>query len=324
MAKKQIKKSTVINSDNNVKVNSSIEKQDFFVKWTQLYLERRKRKKYIQKIRQKRKNFVEDWGGALLWAACVVLLINQFFFQAYRIPSGSMVDTLNEGDMLFVNKMVYGPELIPGYAKIPSIIKPSRSKVIILESPQYQSKGAVFDLVTRMIYMLTFSLVNLDKEGGEAAVHFLVKRAIGEEGDFISFGNEQLYIEPKGLGEKVVEGNLFNELQLQNNTQYRDFNSKNQPINDPYYNSTFPYNYHYFTSQPQRIELEKSGVIYDARFLAMRDHYGFYVEKDYILPLGDNRNNSLDGRTWGTVHKDKILGRVSIRYWPFNRAGVPK
>ena len=310
----------------------SFESEDFFVKWTQRYLQRRKRKKYIQKQRQKRKNFVEDWGGALLWAACVVLLINQYFFQAYKIPSSSMVDSLNIGDMLFVNKMVYGPELIPGAAKIPSFVEPKRGEIIIFESPEYQSKGAAFDLVSRMIYMLTFSLVNIDKDNsGNEAVHFLVKRAIGTEGDFVSFDENRLYITPTVADKKMREKVLFSELNCENNTQYRNRGKKGNFLYDSYHNNSYPLSYEYFTSNPQQYSVPfntvyhgGSSIKHNPRFLAMRDHYGFFIEKGYMLPLGDNRNNSHDGRSWGPVHKSKILGRVAIRYWPLIAAGVPK
>lgn len=35
--------------------------------------------------------------------------------------------------------------------------------------------------------------------------------------------------------------------------------------------------------------------------------------------LGDNRDNSNDSRTFGPVKREHILGRVWIRYWPFNQ-----
>ena len=50
-------------------------------------------KKYYRKEKQKRKSLLRDWGGSFLWAACVVFLINQYLFQAYNIPTPSMVHT---------------------------------------------------------------------------------------------------------------------------------------------------------------------------------------------------------------------------------------
>jgi signal peptidase I len=40
-----------------------------------------------------------------------------------------------------------------------------------------------------------------------------------------------------------------------------------------------------------------------------------------ILVLGDNRTNSLDGRCWGLVDKEDLVGRASFRFWPINRIG---
>ncbi len=314
------------------------EPQDKLVEGVERYLSYRKKKKFIQKTRNKRKNFIEDWGGSLLWAAFVVLLINQYLFQAYQIPSGSMENTLNVRDMLFVNKIVYGPELLPGVAKLPSWNEPERGDVIIFESPEYQQKGVVQEIFNRLVYMLTFSLVNLDRDNeGNIAVHFLVKRAIGSEGDFIQFGQNSMTITPAGcdISSSFSEKKLFSDLGAKNNTTY-------QYSVDYYYEYNFIKSYLYFTQNPnllaQRYDVIYSdeiaygdqqvpkgvSIVHNPRYMAMRDHYGFYVAKDHLLPLGDNRNNSHDARSWGPVHKDKVLGQVSIRYFPFNRFGIPQ
>jgi signal peptidase I len=76
--------------------------------FTERYLTRRKRKKAYIKAKQKAKNPIIDWIEAFLWAAIVVLLINQYVAQAYQIPSGSMKNTLKIQDRIFVNKMISG------------------------------------------------------------------------------------------------------------------------------------------------------------------------------------------------------------------------
>lgn len=40
--------------------------------------------------------------------------------------------------------------------------------------------------------------------------------------------------------------------------------------------------------------------------------------QEYFV-LGDNRGNSNDSRTFGPVPSEDIVGRVWLRYWPFNR-----
>jgi signal peptidase I len=46
------------------------------------------------------------------------------------------------------------------------------------------------------------------------------------------------------------------------------------------------------------------------------------IPKDNVLVLGDNRNNSYDGRCWGLVSQEDVVGRASFRFWPINRTGT--
>lgn len=58
---------------------------------------------------------------------------------------------------------------------------------------------------------------------------------------------------------------------------------------------------------------------YGARWRVHND--GIVIPPGNILPLGDNRDNSRDGRYFGSVKTSKILGRAMIRYWPPGRMG---
>ena len=111
--------------------NSAVDFFDRLQNLTERYLSYRKKVKRIRREKQKKKNIIIDWLEAFLWAAGMVLLINQYLIQAYQIPSGSMIDTLLIGDRIFVNKVVYGPELLPGLGKLPSPIRPKRNDIII-------------------------------------------------------------------------------------------------------------------------------------------------------------------------------------------------
>ena len=44
---------------------------------------------------------------------------------------------------------------------------------------------------------------------------------------------------------------------------------------------------------------------------------------DEYYVLGDNRDISLDSRTFGPVKKSDIIGKVLIRFYPFDHAGMP-
>ena len=45
------------------------------------------------------------------------------------------------------------------------------------------------------------------------------------------------------------------------------------------------------------------------------------IPDDYYFVMGDNRSNSKDSREIGLIPKKSIIGKVSIRVWPFNRLG---
>jgi len=48
------------------------------------------------------------------------------------------------------------------------------------------------------------------------------------------------------------------------------------------------------------------------------------ISDGYYLPLGDNRPYSRDGREFGFISRDMIVGRAWLRYWPIDKAGFVK
>lgn len=48
------------------------------------------------------------------------------------------------------------------------------------------------------------------------------------------------------------------------------------------------------------------------------------VPDDSLFVLGDNRRNSTDGREYGFIKKDSVIGEVKIRFYPLKEIGIPK
>ncbi len=80
---------------------------------------------------QKRKKEILSW----VWAIIAVLIIRQFFVQAFVIPSESMKPTLKIHDRLLANKIIY------------KIRQPHRWEVIIFKYPEDPKKYFVKRLV---------------------------------------------------------------------------------------------------------------------------------------------------------------------------------
>ena len=64
-----------------------------------------------------------------------VLIIRSFIFEPFRIPSGSMMPTLLQGDFIFVKKFAYGLRLPVTEAKVVETGSPKRGDVIVFRLP---------------------------------------------------------------------------------------------------------------------------------------------------------------------------------------------
>src|SRR4029450_2804535 len=100
----------------------------------------------------KRKSQFREYAEALVVALLLALAIRTFVVQAFKIPSGSMLPTLQIGDHILVNKSLYGPRLeIPltqiSLGQLPGIRKPKAGDVVVFIWPKDRSK----DFIKRVI-----------------------------------------------------------------------------------------------------------------------------------------------------------------------------
>src|SRR5439155_23303104 len=87
------------------------------------------------------------WTKILPVSVLLFLLIQTFLVQAFKIPSGSMEGTLQVGDFLLVNKLVYGAEVPFTHARLPRLRQPQRGDVIVFKWPEDPTKDFVKRLV---------------------------------------------------------------------------------------------------------------------------------------------------------------------------------
>ena len=113
--------------------------------------------------RKSEKSVVREYTEAIIIAVILALFIRSFIVQAFKIPSGSMLPTLQIGDHLLVNKFIYGVKIpMTGTILIPWK-SPKRDDNVVFRFPKDRS---------------------ID----------YIKRVVGVAGDTIEVKNKQLYI----------------------------------------------------------------------------------------------------------------------------------
>lgn len=258
----------------------------------------KKAKKYIKRNKQRTfKSEILDWLSSLLFAVVVVFFVSLYFVQLFVIPSASMQDTLLIGDRVGVYKRAYGTELC-AFGPKTGAKTANRGDIVIFYNPEYESKGIIRENLSNALFLMTLSLYNPSKEE-----KLFVKRAIGLPGDSVRFENGNVKIKPFSGLEYLDEDNValgYNpirdtEVGLDNYTYFQNI-IKRELANNP----------------------SDTNVLSDYNMC----QNGIYVKERHILPLGDNRDNSHDGRYFGPVDMSSVIGRGVFRFWPISEFRV--
>lgn len=83
----------------------------------------------------RRKSVLREYAESLFIALILALIIKTSLVEAYKIPSGSMEDTLLVGDFLLANKFIYGSKIPLVDAHLPAVREPRPGDVIIFKFP---------------------------------------------------------------------------------------------------------------------------------------------------------------------------------------------
>jgi len=100
----------------------------------------------------RQKSQIREYAEALGVALLLALVIRTFVVQAFKIPSGSMLPTLQIGDHILVNKFIYGPRFeIPltqiSLGQLPGLRKPHPGDVVVFIWPKDRAK----DFIKRVV-----------------------------------------------------------------------------------------------------------------------------------------------------------------------------
>jgi len=114
----------------------------------------------------KEKSRGRQYIEAIVVAVLLASVIRAFVIQGFRIPSGSMEDTLLIGDVLFANKFIYGAKVPFTGWRLPALSKPKQGDIVIFEYP------------------------------GDPSTDF-IKRCVATEGQVVHIVDKKLYVDGK-------------------------------------------------------------------------------------------------------------------------------
>jgi len=240
----------------------------------------------------------------------LALLLRTFFVEAFRIPTGSMENTLIPGDFILVNKSTYSiyvPRYLPIFGlklkreTLFHIGKPKINDVIVFRFPGSYPNRYLFN-------------------------SYLVKRVVGLPGDVVQIINKEVFVDGKRIYPPqtalIDTTNFMLKSQKEEGIfpNYENWNRDNYgPITVPKKGLTVKLNnkniqrWKFFIDR----EIGKNAVSVSGKIINIngRPVKKYVFKKNYYFVLGDNRDNSLDSRFWGFVPENYIIGKAELIYF---------
>ncbi|MDB6042218.1 MAG: Signal peptidase [Gammaproteobacteria bacterium] len=233
-----------------------------------------------------------DYARSFFPVALVVLVLRSFIFEPFRIPSDSMMPTLLDGDFIIVNKYAYGLRLPVINRKIVAVGSPQRGDVVVFRYPL------------------------------DPSVNY-IKRLVGLPGDHVEVRNDKITVNGQPVPFKV--------LGLYNDGCYVNFQLAQEQLGG---------HTHQAMLCPVPLDVSPAPLpgcnrkevrgynCSDAQSAAMFAEpqvFSRVVPPGQYLMMGDNRDNSEDGRVWGFVPEQNLVGKATRIWfnWDPQRSGGP-
>ncbi|MGH8325448.1 MAG: signal peptidase I [Steroidobacteraceae bacterium] len=222
-----------------------------------------------------------DYSRSFFPVAVIVLLLRAFLFEPFRIPSDSMMPTLIDGDFIVVNKFDYGLRLPVVNWKILPIGEPHRGDVVVFRYPP------------------------------NPKVNY-IKRVIGLPGDRVSVHDDKVIVNGKMVA--------YADLGIYSDGCYEGFRLERETLDHHSHQMMYcPTTGDVFTEPLATCKrhLPEGYVCPTANGFPFEEH-GSWPE--HVIPpgmyfmMGDNRDNSSDGRVWGFVPEANLIGKAT-RIW---------
>ncbi len=274
------------------------------------------------------REYVESIGIAIL----IALLLRAFVVEAFKIPSASMIPTMQIGDFIFVNKFLYGVRVPFTDKKIFDVRVPQRGEVIVFKNPCTPERD-------------------------------FIKRIVAVGGDQVEVRCNQLHVNGRAVPEELVDATCTYWNQDEHTKVWSE-----EPCS--YYREHwggYTYDTHHAPERPaEDADRRGGGWSYEAEGSYMHDFPKLHKPPDeqmpqciggkqtpveraaargqlvrttppaaacaprlhYVVPaghvfmMGDNRFNSNDSREWGPVPLANIKGKAMFIWLSWGKPGT--
>lgn len=259
--------------------------------------------------REPGKDFLKD----VVFVLVAFFFLNSFVLASFEVPTGSMENEIMAGDFLFVNKFLYGgstPRTVPftntriPWFRVPGFRDVERGDVIVFEFPGYRD------------------------EVQPEEFQFYLKRAIGLAGDTVEIVNRVVRV--NGKDAPIPRNIRFDNMRVKERGAAQpgifppgsDFNEDNwgpvvvpaKGMTVPLTPETLPRWQTFIAREGHRVQWTAEGTV----LLDGKPADAYVVERDYVFGMGDHRDNSLDGRFWGFIPEENIIGTPMVVYWSWD------
>jgi len=227
-----------------------------------------------------------DWSRSLFPVVLVVLLLRSFVAEPFRIPSGSMMPTLDVGDFILVNKFAYGLRMPAFNNKLVDLGEPQRGDVVVFRFPGYLCEDGG--------KLVRSGDMSCNDPQAPVPAQNWIKRVIGLPGDSIEVHGAELWVNGQRVNAEEIGPYVGNPQrsvdQIMLNMGATVWTEHLGKVN------------HMIARMPA----------YTTPNSIPNDRVPSKVPQGCYLVMGDNRYDSLDSRWWGCMPEQNLAGKAFL------------
>ena len=231
-----------------------------------------------------------EYTAGLFGVIALVFVLRSFIVEPFRIPSGSMLPNLYVGDFILVNKYTYGLRMPITNDVIVPMNQPKKGDVVVFQFPPDPSQS-------------------------------YIKRVVGTPGDVVRYENKVLTVNGQTYQQMPKSGTIPD-------AEYPTYANTNKPVlgvimTKSVEEGAVPHDILTIEKQPAinpngLTEYPFSKNTSACTYLPNNTGMECKVPAGQYLMMGDNRDNSTDGRYWGFVPEANIIGKAYFVWMNFS------